>query len=230
MVSSSIKGALRRRGLLDRKGLRAFLRDVSGVIHVGAHTGQERKLYAQHRLNVLWIEPLDELFKALKRNLVDFPNQRAVQCLVTDQDDCEYPFHVASNAGASSSILELALHKDVWPDITYTRTVTMRSKTLASLLKDEDIDPSAYDALVMDTQGCELLVLKGAISLLNSFKFIQTEVADFESYRDCCQLADMESYLSQYGYREYARKATAQHPDGGRYYDIVYKRESLRTC
>jgi hypothetical protein len=35
-----------------------FLRDVTGVIHVGANTGQERFLYRLFGLNVIWIEPI----------------------------------------------------------------------------------------------------------------------------------------------------------------------------
>jgi FkbM family methyltransferase len=221
-----LKGSLRRMGLIDRRGLKSFLRDVCGVIHVGAHTGQERKLYAQYRLGVLWIEALEEQFEVLKRNVAGYPNQRALRCLLTDQDHHEYQFHIASNAGASSSIFELALHRDIWPGITYAKTTTITSRTLTSLVREQDIDPSSYDALVMDTQGSELLVLKGAAPLLRNFKYIQTEVADFEAYRDCCQLSDIESHLMQYGYRECARKEFAQHPNGGRYFDVVFKRES----
>ena len=36
----------------------AFLRKVSGVIHVGANLGQERAHYARFRLDVVWIEPI----------------------------------------------------------------------------------------------------------------------------------------------------------------------------
>ena len=182
---SGIKGMLLRKGLIGQKDIDGFLRDVSGVIHVGANTGQERKLYAQYRLRVAWIEPLAEVFAALQANLAAFPDQRALQSLITDQDDREYPFHVANNAGGSSSILDLYLHKDVWPEVTYTKTIMIRSKTLVTLLKDEHIDPSAYDALVMDTQGSELLVLQGAIPLLGNFKYIKIEVADFEAYKGC---------------------------------------------
>ena len=226
---SRIKGMLRRKGLIGQKGLDGFLRNVSGVIHVGANTGQERKLYAQYRLRVAWIEPISEFFEVLKANLATFPDQHALQCLITDKDDREYPFHIASNAGGSSSILDLYLHKDVWPEVTYTRTITIKSMTLVTLLKNEHIDPSDFDALVMDTQGSELLVLKGAIPLLKNFKYIKTEVADFEAYKDCCQLADIEAFLRQYGYRESSRMAGGQHPQGGSYYDIVYKKESLPT-
>lgn len=226
MKITEIKGALRRAGVIDRKGLKGFLRDVSGVIHVGAHTGQERSLYHQYRLQVLWVEPLTSLYETLVKNLAEYPRQRAVQALITDKDGCEYPFHVASNAGGSSSILELKLHRDIWPEVTTTETVMLRSRTLESLLVGECIDSGDYDALVMDTQGSELLILKGAGSLLPGFKYIQTEVADFEAYKDCCQLADIETFMSKMGLRECARKLIAKHPSGGAYYNILYRRVS----
>lgn len=221
---ASIKGLLRRHGIIDRHTLKGFLRTVRGVIHVGANTGQERELYAQYRLKVLWIEPIDEVFAALERNIAPLPDQRAVQALVTDRDDGEYTFNVASNTGASSSILPLKLHADVWPDVTFTKTVAMRSTTLPSLLRAHGIDASLYDALVMDTQGSELLVLRGAEPLLGGFKYVRTEVADFEAYENCCQLAEVEAFLARHGFREELRKVIALHPQGGGYYDIVYGR------
>jgi FkbM family methyltransferase len=221
----ALKGGFRRMGLIDRTGVRAFLRDVSGVIHVGANMGQERALYAQYRLPVLWVEPLEEAFALLQRNIAGYPGQRALKALLTDEDGREYQFHVASNAGQSSSIFELALHKEVWPDVSYTQTITVVSRTLTTLLAENGVDPSRYDALVMDTQGSELLILRGAAELLRHFKYVQVEVADFEAYLGCCQVADVESYLAAHGYRELVRKAGGRHANGGRYFDIVYERE-----
>jgi FkbM family methyltransferase len=214
----------RVRSLLKRDPDR-FLRKVSGVIHVGANSGQERELYAKYALRVIWIEPIPEVFEALKVNLNAFPLQRSLECLITDQDNVEYQFHIASNSGASSSILELNLHKDIWPQITYERTITLRSKTLATLLEDEHIDPSEYDSLVMDTQGSELLVLKGAVAILKNFAYIKTEVPDFESYTGCAQLADIATFLGNHGYTEFSRDKFTDRRNIGRYYDVVYKRQ-----
>jgi FkbM family methyltransferase len=203
-----------------------FLRKVSGIIHVGANTGPERELYAQNGLRVIWIEPIPEVFERLEANLANFSQQSALKCLVTDQDNVEQQFHIANNNGHSSSILDLNLHKDIWPQVTYERTITLRSKTLASLLKEEHVNTAEYDALVMDTQGSELLVLKGAVSILQNFIYIKTEVPDFESYTGCCQVSDIASFLAHHGYREFSRYKFAEHPNGGSYYDIVYKREA----
>lgn len=209
-----------------RKDHDKFLKNVIGVIHVGANTGQEAALYDNYGLPVVWIEPIPEVFETLKKNVAGFPKQLAIRGLVTDTEDKEYEFNVASNYGASSSILELNLHQDIWPEIQYEKKIKIQSKTLVSLLKDNHIDISKYDTLIMDTQGSELLVLKGAVPVLKNFKYIKTEVPDFESYKGCCQLKDIESFLFNLGYKEYSRHKFIEHPDEGSYYDVVYKRRS----
>lgn len=219
--------ALKRRfGNLFKGNSERFLGKVSGIIHIGANTGQEIKLYAKHRLSVVWIEPIPDIFEKLQMNLIGFPRQIAVKGLVTDLDNEEYQFHLASNNGASSSILDLNLHKDIWPDVSFEKTITLYSKTLPSLLKANLIDPSAYDMLAIDTQGSELLVLKGAEPLLNQFKLIQTEVPDFEAYKGCCQLKDLQLFLNEHGFEEIYRNKFATHPGGGSYYDVTFQNRS----
>jgi len=226
MIIEKIRAILHGTLPMLKKDPDRFLRKVSGVIHVGANTGQERELYAKFGLPVIWIEPIPEVFEKLKLNVANFPRQCALKCLVTDQDNVAYPFHIANNEGHSSSILELNLHKDIWPQVAYEKTITLKSKTLPSLLEDEHIDYSEYDSLIMDTQGSELLVLKGAVSILENFTYIKTEVPDFESYTSCCQLADIASFMASHGYREFSRQKNAERPNGGNYYDIVYKRDA----
>jgi FkbM family methyltransferase len=205
-----------------RKRFERFLSDAAGVIHVGAHTGQERDLYARHGLAVLWIEPLEELFAELSRNIAPYPSQRAVLALVTDRDGVEHEFNVASNAGASSSILELGLHSEVWPEVRYVDTRRLISKTLPTLLAEHGLDPSAYDAIVVDTQGADLLVLKGAEPLLGGFRYVQVEAPDFEAYLGCGHAADVADFLGALGFEEMARRTIGRHAAGGRYYDLLF--------
>jgi FkbM family methyltransferase len=220
------KTLIRRGALLFKENPEKFLKKINGVIHVGANTGQEINLYAENGLSVIWIEPIPDIFEKLQSNLTGVPGQTALKGLVTDIDNKEYHFHLANNNGASSSILELNLHQDIWPDISYEKTISLYSKTLTTLLKDNQIAISEYDMLVIDTQGSELLVLKGAIPILNYFKYIQTEVPDFEAYKGCCQLQDLQFFLEKHGYQEIFRRKFATHPDGGSYYDIIYKSSS----
>lgn len=203
--------------------LDSFLHDVTGLIHVGASVGQERQHYADHGLVVLWVEPIPWVFDELSSNIEPFSNQQAIQCLITDQNNAEYSFNIASNAGMSSSIFDLALHTEVWPSIHYTGTLRLRSKTLPAVLDEHLVDRSKYQALVLDTQGAELLILKGAESILHDFRFIKTEVADFECYRGGCVLSNIETFLALHGFRECAREKFADRAGGGSCYDVVYQ-------
>jgi len=201
-----------------------FLQHVSGVVHVGANTGQERAVYDSFRIPVLWIEPIPEVFAALQRNLAGYADQQAIQALVADVDGQEVEFHVASNDGASSSMLAPARHGELWPSVTFDRTLRLRTQTLPSLVKQHGVDIRRYDALVMDTQGSELRVLKGAEPLLSQFRFVKTEAADFESYVGCCRLDELEAYLRTQGFEEYSRVRFRNQEPGKAYYEVVYRR------
>jgi FkbM family methyltransferase len=205
-----------------------FLKEVSGVVHVGANSGQEREIYNQFGLNVIWIEPIPQVFEQLKNNLKGYQNQQAIEALITDIEDKTYEFHIANNNGASSSIYELNEHKDIWPDINYKESISLNSITLTSLFIRESIDVSKYQALIMDTQGSELLVLKGSLPILKHFKYVKTEVADFESYKGCCTLSQMRDFMFENGYKEYGRKIFALSTKGGKYYDIIFKRIDIQ--
>jgi FkbM family methyltransferase len=224
MIVDKIKALLRpiRRAL--KKKPDKFLKEVSGVVHVGANLGQERERYSSYGLSVVWIEPIPEIYSQLKVNIQGFKNQLAIQALVTDIEDKEYEFHIANNNGASSSILELKLHKDIWPGVNFTTSVLLKSITLPTLFKKEHVDASRYQALIMDTQGSELLVLQGSLPILNNFKFIKIEVPDFESYKGCCQLSDINDFMNKHGFKEFYRNKFASRAEGGSYFDIVYKR------
>ena len=204
-----------------------FLKEIRGLIHVGANLGQERRKYDKNRVDVLWIEPLTDIFAQLEKNLRDYPRQEALNYLVTDSDNREYEFFVSSNnSGASSSIMKPSKHNELWPNATFTNSLRLRGITLSSLIAKENIEINKYDALVMDTQGSELLVLKGAGDLLHKFRYIKTEVPDFDSYEGCCKVENINKYLEGYGFKEMVRDKFASKKGVGSYYDIVYKRLS----
>ena len=201
-----------------------FLAQVKRLIHVGANSGQERDLYAAHGVEVLWIEALPETFAKLIDNIRGVPRQRAIRALVTDKDGADYVFHVANNEGESSSILDLAQHRDIWPAVLFERDVALRSTTLDTLLGDD----LRHDALVMDTQGSELLVLQGARRLLRHVKFVKTEAADFESYVGCAKVDDITSFLARHGFALIGKDKFAERAAGGTYFELLFEKRSRR--
>ncbi len=215
--------------------LDSFLKDVKGIIHVGANTGQERDTYARHGLNVVWVEPNPVVFDILQVNIAGMSQQVAYRRLLAADDGVTSALHIANNNGLSSSILDLAQHCDIWPETVFVEDIVMTTTTLDRLVEDEHIDLGDYDALVLDTQGSELMVLKGASRILNRFRFVKAEVADFEAYVGCCQLAELSEFMHQRDFRLFRKDAhiferntmnPAQRKTVGTYFDVLYRREN----
>jgi FkbM family methyltransferase len=223
-----LKRALRKITKLLQSNPDAFLRKSRGIIHIGANQGQEREQYDRIGLSVIWIEPIEEVYKSLLKNIAPFNRQRAFNLLITDVDDRDYDFHIANNEGASSSILEFKNHKDIWPDVLFTETIKLKSTSLPTFLQRENIDLSHYDTLILDTQGSELIILEGSRSVLPLFNFIKVEVPDFESYKGCCTLAQLQSFMNSIGFSEKHRHRMATNSMGQSYYDIVYQARTAR--
>jgi FkbM family methyltransferase len=201
-----------------------FLKKSRGIIHIGANDGEERHLYAEHGLKVIWIEPIPDVFQRLVENIRDFPDQRAINALITNEDGALCTLHISNNSGHSSSILDLHLHKDIFPEVTFTHDITLRSIRLPTALAD--IDLSQYDAMVLDTQGSELLILQSAATILGGFNFIQVEAANFEAYRNCATVDTLNTFLRSHGFRLLHKDLQARRAAGGEYFDLLFARRA----
>ena len=205
-----------------------FIKDSKGVIHVGANIGQARDIYASHNLPVVWIEALGDPFRQLADNIAAYPKQRALQYLITDEDDREHVFHVANNGGQSSSVFEFGEHTKIWPEIEYVSHGKALGTTLKTALQRHAVNMADYDTLILDVQGAELLVLKGAGDLLDKFKFIRAEACDFELYKGGCQLKDLDEYLIPRGFERvmlWHYKRSPQ-PEVERIYEALYQKKA----
>jgi FkbM family methyltransferase len=204
-----------------------FLRKSTGLIHVGASIGQERNLYARFNLDAIWVEPIPAAYAKLLANLAGFPKQRGYQYLLTDREGQEYEFLLSGEEGMCSSILPYGKIRDANPDqrhwYVYDGSMKVTSSTLAAMVKKESIDIKNFQTLIIDTQGSELYVLRGAIELFPHIHFIKVEVPDYEGYEGCCTVKDMNEFMNAHGYIERDRVAHgATVPSVGMYYDIVY--------
>jgi len=169
-----------------------------GVLHVGAHTGQEAEVYNEICSgNVVWIEANPQLYKRLLRHLEQFPRQIGIHALVSDTDGLEMDFNISSNDGQSSSILELGTHKDVHPEVTYVDKIQLISSRIDKI----QYDFNGLDFLNMDLQGAELLALKGMGKLLDQFNYAYLEVNWTELYKGCPLLAELNKFMESKGFK-----------------------------
>jgi FkbM family methyltransferase len=204
-----------------------FLKSAKGVIHVGASTGQERDIYAHFDLPVVWIEAIPEVYQELVKHLAKGRvTQWAYNYLITDKNNETYEFYVSNNLW-SSSIFFLKGHKNLHPMVEIGYSIPLLSCTLKRFFEIEEIDLDRYDTLILDVQGAELLVLQGLGDLVDKFKFIRCEAADFELYKDGCQLKDLDGFFKVRGYR---RAMTWKGPYGndevGHEYEALYERQA----
>lgn len=204
-----------------------FLSEVTGIIHVGAATGEWRSIYAKYNLDVIWFEPIPSVFEKLKSNLIDFPKQAAYKYLVMDEDDKMYPFHIADNGGASSSTLELYKHKEAWPNVHYTGEILqVQSITLDTFFNREKLDKRKFQALALDTQGTELHVLKGALQLLPHIKIAEIEGTDFEAYKGGATISEIDTFMMEHGFEKIGQEGQCfSEPESGlgMCYNVLYK-------
>ena len=163
--------------LLERRyGIRP-----TGIIHVGANTGQEVPVFRESGIRpVVLIEPLAEPFGQLVRAVDGTPGFYPLKACLSDAAGRTVDFHVASNGGQSSSYLKPAAHLAIRPDITFDRTETMVTDTLdrvvGALCREHGLQPGSFDYIGLDTQGTEMDILNGAPEALRHAKYVFTEV------------------------------------------------------
>lgn len=182
---------------------------LKGVIHVGANTGQELDYYqATNIRRAVLIEPLDEPYRVLCQRIEEreLTTYIPVQALCSEVDGAAYDFFVASNGGESSSFLRPARHLAEAPEVRFDAKVRLQSRTLDSIIAEVEAATPGFtladlDALVLDAQGAELHVLKGANRVLQQVTYIRSEVSFGGLYEGDSPLEEIQGFLKCYGFR-----------------------------
>ena len=209
----------------DHLSCEPLLDRVKGIIHVGANYGQEREVYALHNLSVLWFEPIPWVWEELQENVSKLKGQSACRYAVWDRDEKRIPFHVTSNEGQSSSGLPPEKHSMIWPDVHEEKNIVVTAIRLDSFFEIMCfLNPSDFDFLVIDAQGAELKVLRGAEGILSVIKFIQVETTDCELYSGCALLSEIDAFMREHSFKEISRNIFSPRPDIGQCYEVTYER------
>ncbi len=173
---------------------------INGLLHVGAHKGQERLAYQAAGVSpVIYVEPENANFASLKEHLAGMEGHLPVQALCASQNGKKVRLNISSNDGESSSIFDLGHHGVIFPQITYTSHQEIVSVTVDSLMTSLSF---SANLLVIDTQGAELSVLQGATSnLINNFVGVYAEVSEKPLYAGSCTFEQVTSFLYAFGFR-----------------------------
>jgi len=177
--------------------IKKYNMNISGVIHIGAHYGEEIPNYVKVGIkNIILFEPLGENFKVLKKNISPYLNLNIKKYQVAlGNQNTTITMNLSSNNLESSSILKPKQHLNLYPDITFDRTEEVE------LQKLDDYNCKNYNFINMDVQGYELEVLKGAKDTLNHIDYVYCEVNRDEIYEGNAYIEDIDKYLSKYNMR-----------------------------
>lgn len=169
---------------------------LDGILHVGAHLGEEAGAYRVCGANtVWWVEGDPDTCVKLRSALNGFANENfAIEAVVADEEGKKFTFNIANN-GQSSSILELGLHTRYHPEVHYEGKREVYGTTIDNVVNTFNV---RADFLNLDLQGAELMALKGGVEFLADCRYVYTEVNDRQVYKDCAQIGEIDEFLSDF--------------------------------
>ena len=173
--------------------------NISGVIHIGAHFGEEAKDYIDNGITeMVFFEPLSESLKVLEENLSYIANDANVMiypvALGNETKDVE--MYVSNRDRMCSSILKPKVVLEQYPDITFDERETVEMMRL----DDTELEFDKFNFLNIDVQGYELEVLKGGAKTLENIDYIYTEINRAEVYENTPHVDELDTYLKPYGF------------------------------
>lgn len=186
----------RRSHFIDPNFIREQIYNLKrGVLHIGAHRGQEAPTYASTNNKVLWVEAIEDICRDLEQNLEPYPNQKAILALLGDREQM-VEFNISNNDGVSSSIHRFTEESNLGINMNSTRKLKMTR--LDSILTPSQMEH--YSHWVLDVQGSELAVLRGAGSLLDHCKSLDIEVTTYDLYEGGTRFEDLDLFLRDHGF------------------------------
>ena len=184
---------------------------VNGIIHVGAHRGEEVNEYEDlGAKKVIWVEANPDVFEEMRVNLENSDaalESCAFQYAASNVDHETVDFHLYYGPDAQymrgnkgcSSLLKTSGRFSSW----YKGTIQVETITLDTLLQENDFKYSDFEYLNMDVQGAEILVLHGADELLKTVKYVSTEATwNNPDYIDNAEYSVLKSLLESKGFAQ----------------------------
>ncbi len=179
---------------------------IKGVLHIGAHEGEEKEIYTTYfnipEQSIVWVDGNKEKVDELKQK--GFQN---VFEAVLDETERTVEFHITDNTQASS-LLTLNHYAGFYNSIHIQKSIICTTKKLSTFFKEIKYNPSDYNIWNLDIQGSELHVLRGSKELLSSCDAIYTEVNQEEVYKGCGLIDELDLLLTEYGFKRVMTKWT----------------------
>ena len=128
---------------------------------------------------------------------MQLPCQNVIEATLWSTSNVKMKLNITNNS-FSSSLLNLEASTYLYPEISITESI----EVLTTSIDDLGIPPHTLDGglLVLDLQGVELEVLKGAVKTLGKFNYILCEVAIVELYLNQSLWPEINDFLETHGF------------------------------
>lgn len=178
---------------------------IDGVLHIGAHHGQENTIYTSNNIeNIIYFEPLEKNFFILQQLITNPQFDLINLALGNENKKVEMNVETANN-GQSSSILKPKLHLQQYPHIVFNERQEVNMMKLddfmTSYKSNSKNKNKKFNFINIDVQGYELEVLKGSTETLKSIDYIISEVNRDFVYEGCVLIEELDSYLEEFNFK-----------------------------
>lgn len=164
-----------------------------GVLHIGAHTGEEFEDYEDTKFGeVFWVEADPILCLELTKR---FGERNVLNGLVWSSSNIDKDFYHSDNMQAAS-ILPPKEIMTLYPEIRFTEISRYRTTTLSDLIPST----TEFNFLNLDIQGAEFEAIKGLGDLIKKIDYIYIEMYTLELYRENGYIGEVDQYLSNKGF------------------------------
>jgi FkbM family methyltransferase len=192
--------------------------DIKGIIHIGAHRGEELEEYIYNGIqDIILFEPLNLNFSILERNVSDLNANISGHQVALGNEEKMVTMYVSDNQQQSSSILKPKLHLKNHPTVGFPSVEEVEMRRLDSFAEETQ----NFNFINMDVQGYELEVLKGGSETLNHIDYVYCEVNRDEVYEDNAYVEQLDEFLSTYN-----MERVETYWQGGIWGDALYVRNS----
>ncbi len=192
-------------GLCSRFGI-----EIAGLIHLGAHEGEELASYRTiGAFPIAFIEAHPDIYERLVAKVSGDPNVFPIHAAIIERDG-PVTLHVSGD-DESSSVLPIGALARLIPVTVERGIIEVPGRMLDSLLVEwhnENHPIAAANVMVCDIQGAELLALRGAYVTLPQFDAIVLEVSFDELYIGCGQVEEIDQLMAESGFCRVATVST----------------------
>ena len=179
------------------------------IAHVGAHLGQELDSYRSLKPNrILYFEPIPDVCASLREKAASAREVSIFNVAISDANGTA-TFRVYAGSKQSSSLF--VRRRAAIDQTDLEREIEVPTRTLDTILAEHGLS-SDVNVLVSDTQGAELLVLRGATTTLKTVDILEIELSYLNVYIDGANGNAVQELVSQKGFEIIAVDPVVWHP------------------